>query len=269
MDWIWINVLNFNLCGSNWWYNVNVKKINMIDFYSDFKNFSADKLGISSMDFHYWEKAQERIYSSVTVPLTIPQGNNTPYILEERKMRYTQIDIFSRMMAERILWVTGPVNDYMSSVVSAQLMWLDMDSDSDVTMHIDSPGGSVKSGLTIVDTMNYISSDISTINVGMAASMGSILLGNGTKGKRHALQNSRVMLHQVSSGASGHIEDMKISIEQAERYNRLLFGLLSDYCDKDKAKILIDCNRDNWLDANESKAYGIIDSVISKKKKKK
>ena len=124
-------------------------------------------------------------------------------------MLVTQMDIFSRLMMDRILWVAGPVNDQMSTVVQAQLMFLDNVEERDITMHVDSPGGSVKSGLSMVDVMNYIASDVSTINTGMAASMGSILLGNGTVGKRFSLPNSKVMLHQVSAGAQGHVEDMK------------------------------------------------------------
>jgi len=235
----------------------------MIDFYGDFKNFSMDKMGLSGMDFHYWEKSQERIYSNVQVPAT----SMTPYIIEERKMQVTQLDIFSRMMMDRILWVTGVVNDYMSTILSAQLLFLDnnLDAGKDIRMYVDSPGGSVKSGLTIVDTMNLITSDVATVNTGMAASMGSILLGNGTKGKRSALEHSRVMLHQVSSGASGHIEDIKISVAEAEKYNQILFGLLAGYCDKDKAQMILDCNRDVWLNSEEALKYGIVDEVLTKK----
>ena len=178
------------------------------------------------------------------------------------------MDIFSRLMRDRILWVAGVVDDRMSTVVQAQLMFLDnLEPGRDITMHVDSPGGSVKSGLSMVDVMNYISCDISTINTGMAASMGSILLGAGTKGKRFMLPNSKVMLHQVSSGAQGHVEDMKISLAEAEKYNQKLFGMLAEYCGKSTKDVLADCNRDNWLDADESLAYGIIDGIVESKKK--
>ena len=172
---------------------------------------------------------------------------------------------------DRILWVAGPVNDSMSTVVQAQLMFLDNINNKTITIHVDSPGGSVKSGLSMVDVMNYISSDISTINTGMAASMGSILLGAGTKGMRYSLPNSRVMLHQVSSGASGHVEDLKISLTEALKYNDKLFTMLGEYCGKTKEQVLSDCNRDNWLNAEEALDYGIIDGIVlklpSKKKK--
>jgi ATP-dependent Clp protease protease subunit len=234
----------------------------MLDFYSEFKKYAADHMGISGLQFHYWEQLQNTIYGSTQVSSSL-----TPYILEEREMRVTQMDIFSRLMMDRILWVAGPVNDQMSAVVQAQLMFLDNLEVKDITMHIDSPGGSVKSGLSMVDVMNYIESDVLTINTGMAASMGSILLGSGEKGKRFSLPNSKVMLHQVSAGAQGHVEDMKISLEQAIKYNDQLFGMLAKYCDKTKAQVLKDCNRDNWLDAEEALKYGIIDGIIKNKPK--
>ena len=237
-----------------------------IDFHSEFRNYAMNHMGVSGMEFYNWEKSQASIYNNVNVLAgTQPSGSMTPYILEERELRVTQMDIFSRQMMDRILWVVGPVNDHMSTVVCAQLMFLDNLEVSDIKMYVDSPGGSVKSGLSMVDVMNYVESDIVTVNTGMAASMGSILLGNGTKGKRFALPNSRVMLHQVSSGARGHVEDMKISIAEAEKYNQNLFGMLAEYTDKDIKTVLKDCNRDNWLNAKEALEYGIIDDIITKK----
>ena len=137
---------------------------------NDFVKYAMSDYGLSSMNLHYFEQQVE--------------NSLTPYILEEREMRATQIDIFSRLMRDRILLVAGPVNDNMSTIVQAQLMYLDSADNLPITMHIDSPGGSVKSGLSMVDVMQYIKSDIITVNTGMAASMGSVLLGAGTKGKR-------------------------------------------------------------------------------------
>jgi ATP-dependent Clp protease protease subunit len=233
-----------------------------LDFYSEFKNYAMKHMGISSMQLYYWEKTQDNIYNNSRV-----MGSMTPMVLEEREMRVTQMSVFDRLMMDRILWVAGPVNDQMSTVVQAQLMFLDNVEERDITMHIDSPGGSVKSGLSMVDVMNYIASDVSTINTGMAASMGSILLGNGTKGKRFSLKHSKVMLHQVSSGAQGHVEDIKISLAEAIKYNDELFTMLGDYCGKTKAQVLKDCNRDNWLTADEALKYGIIDGIIENKVK--
>lgn len=233
----------------------------MIDFYSEFKNYATNHMGISGLQMHYWEQLQKNLYSNINV-----QSSMTPYILEEREMRVTQMDIFSRMMMDRILWVAGVVNDNMSNVVAAQLMFLDNLEQKDITMHVDSPGGSVKSGLTMVDVMNYVASDIVTINTGMAASMGSILLGNGTKGKRYSLKHSKVMLHQVSSGAEGHVEDMIISLEEAVKYNQTLFEMLGEFTGKTKEQVLADCSRDKWLTADKALEYGIIDGIITSKK---
>jgi len=163
----------------------------------DFKLFAKDR-GISGMNLHYYN---QRIEDSMT-----------PYILEERQLNVTAMDVFSRLMMERIIWVAGEVNDSMSTVVQAQLMFLDSIDNNDITMHIDSPGGSVKSGLSMVDVMDYINSDIRTVNTGMAASMGSILLGAGTKGKRCSLRFSRTMLHQSSGGFRGNIQDAEIDM---------------------------------------------------------
>lgn len=238
-----------------------------LDFYGEFKNYAMNHLGISAMQLHSWEKTQNNIYNNCQVMGGMTPLGMTPMILEEREMRVTQMSVFDRLMMDRILWVAGPVNDQMSTVVAAQLMFLDnLEPGRLITMHIDSPGGSVKSGLSMVDVMNYISCEISTINTGMAASMGSILLGAGTKGKRFSLPNSKVMLHQVSAGAQGHVEDMKISMNEADKYNQKLFGMLAEYCDKTKEEVLADCGRDNWLDPVEAEAYGIIDGIVKNKK---
>ncbi len=196
------------------------------------------------------------------------KSSMTPYILEEREMRVTQMDVFSRLMMNRIIWVAGPVNDQMSTVVQAQLMFLDNLEEMDITMHVDSPGGSVKSGLSMVDVMNYVSSDVSTINTGMAASMGSILLGAGTKGKRYSLKNSKVMLHQVSSGAEGTIMDMEISLAEAKKYNEILFKMLGEFTNKDPKKVKKDADRDLWFTADEAKDYGLVDEIIISKIKR-
>jgi ATP-dependent Clp protease protease subunit len=194
------------------------------------------------------------------------ENSLTPYILEERQMNVTAMDVFSRLMMERIIWVAGEVNDHMSTIVQAQLMFLDSIDANDITMHIDSPGGSVKSGLSMVDVMEYINSDIRTINTGMAASMGSILLGAGTKGKRCSLRFSRTMLHQSSGGFGGNIQDAKIDMIEWEKLNNTLFDLLGEYCGKTRDVIMKDASRDLWLDANDALEYGIIDEIVKKKK---
>jgi ATP-dependent Clp protease protease subunit len=219
---------------------------------NEFKSYYVDHLGKPSSHLDYFEK-------NVSASMT-------PYILEEREMRATQIDIFSRLMRDRLIWVAGPVADRMSTIIQAQLMFLDSSDSSDVTLHIDSPGGSVKAGLSIVDVMDYIKCDVATVNTGMAASMGSILLGAGTKGKRSSLRFSKTMLHQSSGGAVGNIQDAEITMKEWQKTNDILFNLLGQYCDKNPDVVKNDASRDLWLDANESLAYGIIDKIIVSKK---
>lgn len=223
-----------------------------MDYGKDFKKYAMSDHNISSLNMDYYE--------------TQIKGSLTPYILEEREMRVTQMDIFSRLMRDRILWVAGPVEDRMSTVVQAQLMYLDSVDNLDITMHIDSPGGSVKSGLSMVDVMKYINSDIITVNTGMAASMGSVLLGAGTKGKRSSLRFSKTMLHQSSGGTYGNIQDARINFEEWEKVNTILFELLGEFCDKDAKQVMEDSSRDFWLSADEAKEYGIIDEVVKPKK---
>jgi ATP-dependent Clp protease protease subunit len=218
-----------------------------MDYGKDFKNYALSE-GLSSMNLHYYQQQIE--------------GSMTPYILEEREMRMTQMDIFSRLMKDRILWVAGVVNQNMSTVVQAQLMYLDSVEKRDIRMHIDSPGGSVLAGLSMVDVMRYINSDIETINTGMAASMGSILLSSGTKGKRSSLNFSKVMIHQVSSGAQGHVQDNRISQMESEKYNYILFKMLAENSGKSFDEVLESARRDKWLNSQEALDFGFIDEII-------
>jgi ATP-dependent Clp protease protease subunit len=218
-----------------------------MDYSKDFKKFALSE-GVSSMNLHYY---QQQVDASMT-----------PYILEEREMRVTQIDIFSRLMRDRILWVAGVVNDNMSTVVQAQLMYLDNVEKRDITMHIDSPGGSVKSGLSMIDVMNYVNSDIHTINTGMAASMGSVLLSSGTKGKRSSLLYSKVMTHQVSHGTQGNVQDTRINQLEAEKYNYILFKILGENCGKSYKEVIEWSRRDRWYNSQEALEFGLIDEVI-------
>ncbi len=223
-----------------------------MNYGKEFQKYAMSDHNISSLNMHYYQK---QIESSMT-----------PYILEERELRATQMDIFSRLMMDRLLWVAGPVDDNMSTVVQAQLMFLDSNDNRDITMHIDSPGGSVKSGLSMVDVMEYIKSDIRTVNTGMAASMGSVLLGAGTKGKRSSLRHSTTMLHQSSGGFSGNIQDAEIDWQEWQKVNKELFTLLGEYCGKKPEQVMKDATRDFWLNAEEAKKYGIIDEVINSKR---
>lgn len=214
----------------------------------EFGKYAMSDHNVSSLNLHYYQKQIE--------------GSMTPYILEERQLRATQMDIFSRLMMDRLLWVAGGVDDNMSTIVQAQLMFLDSVNKEDITMHIDSPGGSVKSGLSMVDVMEYIKCDIATVNTGMAASMGSVLLGAGTKGKRKSLRHSRVMLHQSSGGFRGNIQDAEIDWKEWQLVNEELFILLGSYCNKTAEQVKEDASRDFWLSADEAVKYGIIDSIV-------
>jgi len=222
-----------------------------MNYGKEFEKYAMSDHGVSSLNMHY---AKQQLENSMT-----------PYILEERELRATQMDIFSRLMMDRLLWVAGPVNDNMSTIVQAQLMFLDSVENKDITMHIDSPGGSVKSGLSMVDVMDYIKSDIRTVNTGMAASMGSVLLGAGTKGKRSSLKHSTTMLHQSSGGFSGNIQDAEIDMKEWQKVNDTLFELLGEYCGKKPERVAKDATRDFWLNAQEAKKYGIIDEIITRK----
>jgi|TARA_B110000037_G_scaffold110228_1_gene127453 ATP-dependent Clp protease protease subunit len=219
-----------------------------MNYGKDFEKYAMSDHNVSSLNMHYHKQQLE--------------NSMTPYILEEREMRVTQMDIFSRLMADRLLWVAGSVNDQMSTIVQAQLMFLSNTAHDDITMHIDSPGGSVKSGLSMVDVMEYIPCDIRTVNTGIAASMGSVLLGAGKKGKRASLRHSTTMLHQSSGGFSGNIQDAKVDWAEWQKVNEELFVLLGSYCDKTAEQVKNDATRDFWLNAEEAKKYGIIDEII-------
>ena len=218
-----------------------------MNYGKDFRNYALSS-GLTSMNLHYFEKNLE--------------NSMTPYILEERELRATQIDIFSRLLRDRILWCAGEVNTQMSTVVQAQLMYLDSVDKKDITMHVDSPGGSVLAGLGIVDVMNYIASDVATVNTGMCASMGSVLLSSGTKGKRSSLIFSKVMTHQVSHGTQGNIQDTRINQMEAEKYNYILFKILAQNCGKTFDEMLEISSRDKWYNSDEALKFGIIDEII-------
>lgn len=199
-----------------------------------------------------------------------PQNSVTPYILEERQMNMTQMDVFSRLMKDRIIWILGPVNEQMAATVQAQLIFLDnLDPNKTIQMHIDTPGGCVKSGLSIVDVMNYIDAPVATINTGMAASMGSILVGAGEPGMRASLPSSRIMLHQSSGGIQGNVQDADVTWEEWIKLNNHLLDLLGGYCGKTAEQIRKDTVRDFWLSGPEAVQYGLIDKVITSKKELK
>lgn len=190
------------------------------------------------------------------------KNSMTPMVIEEREMRAVSMSVFDRLMMERIIWCAGPVNDRMSTIVQAQLMFLDSLGNEDITMHIDTPGGSVKSGLSIVDVMDYIKCDIRTVNTGIAASMGSVLLGAGTKGKRSSLRFSKTMLHMVSHGTQGNLQDTRINQLEAEKMNYILFKMLSRYSGKSFDEVLNGARRDHWMTSQEVLDFGLVDEIV-------
>lgn len=189
-----------------------------------------------------------------------------PYVIEQTSRGERSYDIFSRLLNDRIVMLNGQVDDASASTIVAQLLYLEgQDPDKDISFYINSPGGSVSAGMAIYDTMNYIKCDVSTICVGMAASMGAFLLATGAKGKRYALPNAEVMIHQPLGGAEGQASDILISARHIERIRENINKILADVSGKPFEQISIDTDRDNWMTAKEACDYGLIDKVITKR----
>ena len=187
-----------------------------------------------------------------------------PYVIEQTSKGERSYDIYSRLLKDRIIFLGEEVNETSASIIVAQLLFLEAeDPDKDIQLYINSPGGSVTAGLAIYDTMQYIKCDVSTVCIGMAASMGAFLLSGGTKGKRMALPNSEIMIHQPSGGAQGQATEIKIVAEQILKTKRKLNEILAANTGKPLEQIEIDTERDNYMSAEEAKAYGLIDNVIT------
>ena len=187
-----------------------------------------------------------------------------PYVVEQTSRGERSYDIFSRLLNDRIIILSEEVNATTASLIVAQLLFLEaQDPDKDIQFYINSPGGSVTDGMAIYDTMQYIKCDVSTICVGMAASMGAFLLSAGTKGKRLALPNAEIMIHQPSAGTQGQITDMAIHLKRLELIKRRLNHILSENTGKPVEIVAADCERDNFMTAEEAVAYGLIDKVIT------
>ncbi|MEZ5008339.1 MAG: ATP-dependent Clp endopeptidase proteolytic subunit ClpP [Chitinophagales bacterium] len=191
----------------------------------------------------------------------------TPNVIEERQLNATAIDVFSRLMMDRIIFLGTAIDDYVANVITAQLLFLQSsDPSRDIQIYVNSPGGSVYAGLGIYDTMNYITCDVATLCTGMAASMGAVLLGAGEKGKRSALKHSRIMIHQPSGGAQGQDSDIQIVAKEIGKLKKELYEILSDCTGQPFEKIEADSDRDYYMRSEEAKAYGIIDEVLIRKK---
>ncbi|MBP9992910.1 MAG: ATP-dependent Clp endopeptidase proteolytic subunit ClpP [Bacteroidales bacterium] len=197
----------------------------------------------------------------------VTSGYINPMIIEERKLNVAQMDVFSRLMMDRIIFLGCPIDDDVANIIQAQLLFLESnDPKADIMLYINSPGGMVYSGLGIYDTMQTIQPDVATICTGMAASMASILLAAGAKGKRSALPHSRVMIHQPMGGAQGQASDIEITAREILKLKNELYSILSDHTGNSLAKITADADRDYWMTSSEAQEYGMIDNIISKKK---
>ncbi|MEZ5042910.1 MAG: ATP-dependent Clp protease proteolytic subunit [Saprospiraceae bacterium] len=228
----------------------------------EFMKYATKHLGMSSMHLEKYAEQSTTGYPNI-------QGF-TPNVIEERSMNIVGLDVFSRLMMDRIIFMGVPVNDYVANVIQAQLLFLEStDPKRDVQMFINSPGGSVISGLGIYDTMQYVSPDIGTICTGLAASMGAVLLAAGTKGKRTCLFHSRVMIHQPLGGMQGQVTEMEIYYKLIKEQQKALYDILAHHTGQPYEKIQADCERDNWMKAEDAKAYGLIDEVLDRNNPKK
>ncbi|MCI7401284.1 MAG: ATP-dependent Clp endopeptidase proteolytic subunit ClpP [Christensenella sp.] len=189
-----------------------------------------------------------------------------PYVVEKTSAGERSYDLYSRLLEDRIIFLSGEINDMMANTIVAQLLYLEgKDSDKDITIYINSPGGSVTAGMAIYDTMNFIKCDVSTVCVGMAASMGAFLLSSGTKGKRYCLPNSEVMIHQPLGGAQGQASDIVITANHIQKTKEKMARILAENCNQPYEKVMQDTDRDNYLSADEALEYGLIDKVYSKR----
>ncbi len=219
---------------------------------NDFQRYATKHLGMNSMVLDDVIKSQA--------------GYLNPYILEERQLNVTQLDVFSRLMMDRIIFLGTEVNDYTANVLQAQMLYLDsVDNTKDISIYINSPGGSVYAGLGIYDTMQFINSDVQTICTGMAASMAAVLLVAGKEGKRSALPHSRIMIHQPMGGAQGQASDIEITAREIQKLKKELYTIISDHSHQPFDKVWADSDRDYWMTAEEAKEYGMVDEVLARK----
>ena len=225
----------------------------------EFQKYAVGHLGMSSNTLHdYTSHVNHQIYSGVP-----GISNLTPNIIEERQMNVVAMDVFSRLMMDRIIFLGTGINDQVANIVSAQLLFLQStDAKRDVSIYINSPGGSVYAGLGIYDTMQIVAPDVATICTGMAASMGAVLLTAGAKGKRSGLPHSRVMIHQPMGGAQGQASDIAIVHEEIQRIKKELYEIIAKHSGQSYETIWNDSDRDKWMMAEEAKEYGLIDEVM-------
>ena len=224
---------------------------------NDFKRFATKHIGINSIALDQYIQSQN---------ISANREYLNPYILEERQLNVSQLDVFSRLMMDRIIFLGTSIDDYTANTIQAQLLYLDSnDPGKDISIYINSPGGSVYAGYGIYDTMQFISSKVSTICTGMAASMAAVLLVAGEKGKRFALKHSRVMIHQPLGQAQGQASDIEITAREILKIKKELYTIISDHSGQSYDKVLQDGDRDFWMSSQEAKEYGMIDEILTKK----
>lgn len=221
--------------------------------FKDYSKFASSNCGVNPLVLNDYIKTQD-VYLN-------------PTIIEERKLNVAQMDVFSRLMMDRILWLNTEVNSDVMNILNSQLLYLDSISDDDISLYINSPGGSVIDGLSTYDIMNYINSDVATYCMGMSASMGAVLLSSGKKGKRYSLPHGEIMIHQPS-GSSGHVksDELEVAWKQMEKCKNTLYSILSENTGKSVDEIEQLCRLDKWYTAVEAVTEGLIDEVIFKKK---
>jgi len=222
---------------------------------NEFNKYATKHKGISSLNLHRYAQAISSSYIS-------------PTIIEERQLNVAQMDVFSRLMMDRIIFLGLPIDDYVANIIQAQLLFLESsDPSKDIQIYINSPGGGVYAGLGIYDTMQYISSDVATTCTGMAASMAAVLLVAGEKGKRASLKHSRVMIHQPMGGAQGQVSDIEITFNEIKKLKDELYTIIANHSGKTFKQIEKDSDRDYWMRSAEALEYGMIDKVLANEKK--
>ena len=224
-----------------------------MNYGKEFEKFAIKDQGINSM---YYDKIMKSMYPT----------NLTPNIIEERQLNAIAMDVFSRLMMDRIIFLGTGVNDQVANIIQAQLLFLQStDASKDIQIYINSPGGSVYAGLGIYDTMQFVKPDVATICTGIAASMAAVLLCAGEKGKRSALKHSRVMIHQPMSGTQGQVSDMEIAVRETIKVKEELYNIISSHSGKSYEQVEKDSDRDYWMKSDEALAYGMIDEVLERK----
>ena len=220
----------------------------------EFEKYARSEFGISSLTMDGYRTMQAAYIN--------------PTIIEERKLNVASMDVFSRLMMDRIIFLGVPIDDDVANIIQAQLLFLaSQDSTADISIYLNTPGGSVSAGLGIYDTMQLVEPDVATICTGMAASMGAVLLCAGAAGKRSALPHSRVMIHQPLGGAQGQASDIEIAAREIVKVKKELYSIISEHTGKPLERIVADGDRDFWMSAAEAKEYGMIDEILSKRRK--